>query len=311
MRIQRVFTAIRNALNEREDELLSEVDTSLNDLFFDEEYVKKGEKLPNKINKSLQKGKETNKDWNNNISLSINNCITIENNLKDIKNLNEKIDKSIEKKNVEVKFSPTNEYRLYYILDVIKNFGQIFKNNYKYSFITITNLEIPKVDPIKSSIKNSLNNVQFKPTVANQQRVNQQFQPFVAKPPQLYQQVQPPPQIQPYQEVPQPLAQPYGEMQKFQSIKPNFNINNNIIDQKVEKNDIKNKYKEINYNKPFGDKSPLIGLNLDKTRKYTISGKKENIITKDGKDNTWMGGICQIEFENPKEYIWAIKILKT
>jgi hypothetical protein len=52
--------------------------------------------LPNKIKKSLQKRKETNQDWNNDISLSINNCITIENNLKDINNLNENIEKSLE-----------------------------------------------------------------------------------------------------------------------------------------------------------------------------------------------------------------------
>jgi hypothetical protein len=48
MRIQKVFSAIRNALNDREDELLSEVDKKLKDMFFDEDYVKKGEKLPTK-----------------------------------------------------------------------------------------------------------------------------------------------------------------------------------------------------------------------------------------------------------------------
>ena len=56
--IQKVFTKIRNAINEREDEILLEVDKLFENLFLKESIIKKGEKLPNKIKISLEKGKK-------------------------------------------------------------------------------------------------------------------------------------------------------------------------------------------------------------------------------------------------------------
>ena len=53
IKIQKIFTKIRNALDKREDQLLSEVDSQLEKLFFDEDFVRKSEKLPNNIKKSL------------------------------------------------------------------------------------------------------------------------------------------------------------------------------------------------------------------------------------------------------------------
>ena len=38
--IQKLFTKLRNALNDREDELLIEVDKKFEDLFFKEELIK-------------------------------------------------------------------------------------------------------------------------------------------------------------------------------------------------------------------------------------------------------------------------------
>ena len=97
MKITKVFTAIRNSINEREDELLLEVDSQFNNLFFKEEIVNKSEKLPNEIKLSLEKGKLINNEWNNNdsdkLNLLINNCINIENNIKSIKSINESIEK--------------------------------------------------------------------------------------------------------------------------------------------------------------------------------------------------------------------------
>jgi hypothetical protein len=49
---------------------------------------------------------------------------------------------------------------------------------------------------------------------------------------------------------------------------------------------VKNIKKEIINNKPFGDKSPLIGFNLDNSRIYKITDEKDNILTKEGEDNT-------------------------
>ncbi len=68
MKIAEVFTTIRNPINEREDELLLEVDSQFNNLFFKEEIVNKSEKLPNEIKLSLEKGKLINNEWNNNDS---------------------------------------------------------------------------------------------------------------------------------------------------------------------------------------------------------------------------------------------------
>ena len=37
----------------------------------------------------------------------------------------------------------------------------------------------------------------------------------------------------------------------------------------------------------------------------------DNILTKTGKDNNWMGTICENELEKSLEHKWKIKILKT
>ena len=55
--IQKIFTKIRNELNIREDLLLQEVDEIFEKNFFGEDIIKKGEKLPNKVKKSLEKCK--------------------------------------------------------------------------------------------------------------------------------------------------------------------------------------------------------------------------------------------------------------
>ncbi len=59
MKIQKGFTNIRNALNDREDKLLLEVDNKFNTSYFKEDLIKENEKLPNKIQISLEKGKKT------------------------------------------------------------------------------------------------------------------------------------------------------------------------------------------------------------------------------------------------------------
>ena len=89
--IQKTFTKLRSTLNDREEELLKEVDNKY-ELYFNENIIKDCDKLPNKIKISLQKGKEIENKLNNNkLNLLINNCINIENNIKNIKILNESI----------------------------------------------------------------------------------------------------------------------------------------------------------------------------------------------------------------------------
>ena len=108
LNIQKIFTKIRNALNDREDELLKEVDEQFDKLYCNEDIIKKSEKLPNKIKISLEKGKIIDKEWsdNNKLNLLINDCINIENNINYINVINEKIKKIKANNNKMIRFSP-------------------------------------------------------------------------------------------------------------------------------------------------------------------------------------------------------------
>ena len=130
LNIQKIFTNIRNILNEREDELLLEVDNQFNNLYFNEDLIKESEKLPNKIKISLEKGNTLDKDWNDNeLNSIINDCIEIENNIKDINIIEQNISKSNSNKNKEIKF---NEDGINNILEIIKNFGKIYYNKFTF-----------------------------------------------------------------------------------------------------------------------------------------------------------------------------------
>ena len=91
--IQNLFTKIRSAINEREDQLLLDVDKKFEKFYSEQNMLKKNEKLPNKIKKYLEKGKLINDEWNeNNMFQLINDCISIENNNEIIKITKEKMD---------------------------------------------------------------------------------------------------------------------------------------------------------------------------------------------------------------------------
>ena len=81
LNIQKIFTKIRNTINNREDELLLELDNVFEKLYFNEEILTETEKLPKKIKISLEKEKLIDKEWDNNNELKslINDCINIEN----------------------------------------------------------------------------------------------------------------------------------------------------------------------------------------------------------------------------------------
>ena len=131
LEIQNIFTKIRNVLNNREDELLLEVDNFYNKKYFNEDLIKKGEKLPKEIKISLEKGKLIDKEWdNNNIYSYINDCICIENNIININKIKESIYKC-NINNEKFKFGPKGE-QLEEFIETIKSFGKIYFN--KYSF---------------------------------------------------------------------------------------------------------------------------------------------------------------------------------
>ena len=99
LKIQRIFTQLKKEISDREDELLYIVDIIYTETYFnDEDIIKKIEKLPNRIKLSLEKGKLIESEWNgqdSKLNSLINDCINIENNLNDIKKLNDNIKKII------------------------------------------------------------------------------------------------------------------------------------------------------------------------------------------------------------------------
>ena len=126
--IQKIFTKIRNDLNSREDEILLEVDNKFNKLYFNENIIKKGEKLTNQIKINLNKGKIIDNEWNDNNKLNyiIYDCINIENNIKDINEINDKIKRGNSYDN-EMQFISDNEINKF--LEMIKSFGKIISIN--------------------------------------------------------------------------------------------------------------------------------------------------------------------------------------
>ena len=127
--IQKFFTKVRNTLNEREDNLLLEVDQKFNELYFKEELIKEGEKLPNKIKLSLEKGKNIDKNWDdyNQLSSLINDCINIEDNINYINKINESI-KRCNNSNYKIKFLPDDDNEINKCLETIKQYGDISIN---------------------------------------------------------------------------------------------------------------------------------------------------------------------------------------
>ena len=128
IKFMEIFTKLRNALNQREDEILSEIDNEFKNKFFEEDLVKNAERLPKKIQIALDKGKKIDEEWNNKNKLNflINDCIKIEKNIEDIKIINENIEKF---QNSDEKINIKYEEKNY---DNEKDFNiQLLKNSFR------------------------------------------------------------------------------------------------------------------------------------------------------------------------------------
>ena len=150
LKIQKIFTKIRNSLNEKEDKLLLEVDEKFNEKFIKEDIIRESEKIPNKIKISLEKGKLINEEWNdNNLNSLINDCIDIENNIKKINEMNEIINKNNLNKNIKIDFS-LNEEEINEYLNGIKSFGKIIiiSDEEKINYELYNNFDIKIKKPI-------------------------------------------------------------------------------------------------------------------------------------------------------------------
>ena len=130
IKVQKIFTNLRNVLNNREDELLNEIDKEFNNLYGNDDIIRKGEKFPEKIKKSIEKGKLIEKEINNNKLISIlNDCITIENNINDISKINETIDKCKNNNKIKINLYLNNE-EINNLTEKIKNIGKISSNQF-------------------------------------------------------------------------------------------------------------------------------------------------------------------------------------
>ena len=138
MKIAKTFTQIRNVINEREDQLLLEIDNKFDDIYFNEEIIRQSQNLPNKIKISLDKGKLIEQEWDNKDKLGsiINDCINIEKSISDIKEIN----KNIEKCNLD-------ETKIIFIPE---------KNNEINEFLE-------KIKICKIEVKKDIFNFEFKP----------------------------------------------------------------------------------------------------------------------------------------------------
>ena len=126
MQIIKKFTEIRNIINEKEDKLLSQIDSKFDDLFLkkNEVLLRKSSKFPNMIEASLIKGIKLNEEWDNDIAKlnsKINDCIELENSIQTIRELNENLIKfgSLKKENNLVKIEEDGFNRL------IKNINEL------------------------------------------------------------------------------------------------------------------------------------------------------------------------------------------
>ena len=130
--IQKIFTIIRNTLNEREDKLLLEIDELYKKEYFNEDIINKGEQLPQKVKESLDIAKSINLKWDENkLNEYLNTCINIENNVKDIYYTYENIKNVKSKEIINIKFTPRDD-SLNKFLEKIRAFGDVFF--YGYSF---------------------------------------------------------------------------------------------------------------------------------------------------------------------------------
>ena len=141
--IQKIFTQIRTELNNREDQLLIEVDKIFEKKFNNEnvDNFLKEKKFPEKIKTFLEKGKNAEKNWEKieNKNILVNDCINIERTIDKINNMNELInsikklgtfdnEEKINQQEVNINIDDYNPQNLNCIKQITNNFGCV--NNY-------------------------------------------------------------------------------------------------------------------------------------------------------------------------------------
>jgi uncharacterized protein YoxC len=160
-KIQSIITILRNKIDEREEELLSILDLEFKKLFPSEKEMNDFEKIPTKIEKILSKKEEINQKFKDSFLLNsyINDCINIENDLKDINEKIALINKYAHNSEIKICFFP-EEKDMDIIFNNIKSFGKIYQDEkeVKNFFISEESKEIKnlnnKIDELKKKMDN-------------------------------------------------------------------------------------------------------------------------------------------------------------
>ena len=155
LEIQKIFTKIRNELNNREDQLLLQVDEQFKNKYFSEELdIYKGkDKFSNKIKLYIEKGKSAKDEYDKNQNKSIlfiiiNDCINIEKMIDNMNKINQNMDK-YKNNNRKIKFIVNIDE----ILRLIKTLGNINsdgnKKNQQEININIQGFDLNKIKSIR------------------------------------------------------------------------------------------------------------------------------------------------------------------
>ena len=131
--IQKIFTKIRNSLNEREEQLFSEIDKIYNfsKSVINDDKIQKIEKLPKKTQKLIKDIKLKAKDFNwrnNNISSLVNECINIEKNLFQVNEI-------IELRETLKKYDPLMLFYSYEFKQEEEEFNELINNIKKFGYL--------------------------------------------------------------------------------------------------------------------------------------------------------------------------------
>ena len=135
IRIQKFFTKIRNEINKREDQLLLIVEQVYENYFFNKNFSKDIDKIENKLNLSINKGMLVSNEYNNyeiNFISLINDCILIEDCIKEINYLKENYEKYEKNETLSIDLKLKEEEINF--LNNIKNLGNIYTNNFFFKF---------------------------------------------------------------------------------------------------------------------------------------------------------------------------------
>ena len=154
IKINHIFSKIRSTLNNREEEILREVNKLYDNMLCDKKIIEECENIPEKIKLLLASRKRIDSYINNNNLVSfINECSNFEKNVKEITKEHKKIKNYQNEGYKEIKFL-SEENNISEILGYIKILGKITVNNFDSSILYAN---IKKQEAIINWIKEKTN----------------------------------------------------------------------------------------------------------------------------------------------------------